>query len=70
MTAPPIEYTPAQRIIAAATRLRESWARPDLDIAEMHDAATGLIKATGTRDLASALGVLHDVESGYGHNTP
>jgi len=42
---------------------------PDLDLVEMHDAAMGLIITTGTKDLASALGVLHDVESGYGHHT-
>jgi len=69
MPTDPVEYTPAQRIIAAATRLRESWAMPDLDLVEMHDAAMGLIITTGTKDLASALGVLHDVESGYGHHT-
>jgi len=69
MPASSIEYTPAQRIIAAATRLRESWAVRDLDIVEMHDAAMGLIMTTGTKDLASALGVLHDLESGYGQNS-
>jgi len=69
MSADPVEYTPAQRIIAAATRLRESWAVPDLDVVEMHEAAVALILTTGTKDLAAALGVLHDVEAGYGLNT-
>jgi hypothetical protein len=69
MPAPPAEYTPAQRIIAAATRLREAWRIPNLDIAEMHEAVMSLILTTGTKDLASALGVLHDVESGYGHRS-
>ena len=69
MPALPVGYTPAQRIIAAATWLREAWAVPDLDIADMHEAALALILATGTKDLASALGILHDVESGYGHRS-
>jgi hypothetical protein len=58
------EYTPAQRIIAAATRLREAWAKADLDVVEMHEAALGLMWTTGTKDLAAALGILHDVEAG------
>jgi hypothetical protein len=35
----------------------------------MHEAVMSLILTTGTKDLASALGVLHDVESGYGHRS-
>jgi len=52
-------------MIAAATRLRDAWAVPDVDIAEMHAAVLGLISATGTKDLATALGTLHDVEAGH-----
>jgi hypothetical protein len=59
------EYTPAHRMIAAASRLRDAWARANLDVGEMHEAGLGLICATGTSDLASALNVLHDVESGH-----
>lgn len=69
MTAIPVEYTPAQRIMAAGTRLRDAWSLANLDLGEMHDATLSLILATGTKDLAAALGVLHDVESGYGHHT-
>jgi hypothetical protein len=57
------DYTPSHRMIAAATRLRDAWKVPFLDIVEMHDAALGLIFAAGTKDLASALDVLHDVKS-------
>jgi hypothetical protein len=60
------DSTPAQRVIAAATRLREAWAVPALDVGEMHEAALGLMWTTGTRDLTSALDVLHDLEAGHG----
>jgi len=63
MPAGPADYTPAQRIIAAATRLRKAWSQADLDVTEMHEAALGLMWTTGTRDLAAALGVLPDVEA-------
>jgi hypothetical protein len=63
------EYTPAQRVIAAATRLRDVWALASLDVGEMHEAPLGLISATGTIDLASALDVLHDIESGSSHGS-
>jgi hypothetical protein len=59
-----VEYTPEHRMIAAATRLRDAWALANLDVGEMHEAALGLIWATGAMDLASALIVLHDIESG------
>jgi hypothetical protein len=59
------EYTSAHQIIAAAIRLRDAWALADLDVGEMHEAAIGLIYATGTTNLASALDVLHDIESGH-----
>jgi hypothetical protein len=36
---------------------------PVLDVVEMHEAALGLMSVTGTKDLQSALDVLHDVES-------
>ena len=64
-----VEYTPARRMIAAATRLREAWGLSNTEIGEMHKAALGLIFATGTTDLASALGVLHDVESGHDNSS-
>ncbi|HXQ43592.1 MAG TPA: hypothetical protein VN816_03050 [Acidimicrobiales bacterium] len=65
---------PAKKMIAAATRFKEAWnvesrrgvegRRPtNLDVVELHEAALGLICATGTRDLSSALAVLHDVEA-------
>jgi hypothetical protein len=60
------QYTASQRMIAAGTRLREAWRLSNVDVGEMHDAALGLIYVTGTRDLQSALDVLHDVESGHG----
>jgi hypothetical protein len=61
---------PAKRIIAAATRFKEAWnpslraddaewTLSDIDIVEMHDAALGLILATGTDNLQEALDVLH-----------
>lgn len=61
---------PAKRIIAAATRFKEAWNPPtapvdpewtlrDVDIVEMHNAALGLISATGTDSLQEALDVLH-----------
>jgi hypothetical protein len=61
---------PAKRIIAAATRFKEAWNPPlgqgdrertlrDIDIVEMHNAALGLISATGTDSLQEALDVLH-----------
>jgi hypothetical protein len=34
----PVKCTPAQRFMAEATRLRESWAKTDHDIVEMHEA--------------------------------
>jgi hypothetical protein len=66
MTAIPVEYTPAQLVIAAATRLRDAWSLANIDVGEMHDAVLGLIFATGTQDLQSALDILHDAESGHG----
>ena len=64
---------PAKRIIAAATRFKEAWdtallhgergvSLSDVDIVEMHEAALGLISATGTTDLQSALDALHDFD--------
>jgi hypothetical protein len=62
--------------MAAAGRFKEAWdtakqrsetgtALSDRDIVEMHEAALGLIWATGTNDLQAALDVLHrhDAES-------
>jgi len=69
MPAPPAEPSPAQRIAAAARRLRDAWGRPDLDAAEIHEAALALMHTTRTTDLSAALGVLHDVEAGYGHRS-
>jgi hypothetical protein len=60
-----LEYTLSHRMIAASTRLREAWSAPTLDVVEMHEAMLGLIWVTGTTELASALDVLHDVESGH-----
>jgi hypothetical protein len=65
---------PSKRIIAAGIRFKEAWdaARDhtenglslnDIDLVEMHEAAVGLIQATGTKDLQSALDVLHDVDA-------
>jgi hypothetical protein len=65
---------PSKKIIAAATRFKEAWdaairhdreglSLSDLDIVEMHEAALGLMAATGTTDLQSALDTLHDVDS-------
>jgi hypothetical protein len=59
------EYTPAHRMIVAATRLRDAWAVAKLDVGEIHEAALGLISATGTKNLQSALDI-HDAESGHG----
>jgi len=64
---------PTKRIIAAATRFKEAWdaaighdrkgiSLSDFDLVEMHEAALGLIAATGTSDLQSALDALHDFE--------
>ena len=63
MPVAPVDYTPAQLIIAAATRLREAWRLSNVDVGEMHNAALSLILATDTKDLQSALYVLHDVEN-------
>jgi hypothetical protein len=65
---------PAKRIIAAATRFKEAWnpslgpdkpqwALSDIDIVEMHNAALGLISATGTDSLQQALDVLHTYDA-------
>jgi hypothetical protein len=63
-TISPLEtYTPGQRMIAAAVRLRDAWEQPELDITELHQAVIALIVATQTRDLESALDVLHGAES-------
>ena len=59
------QYTASQRMIAAATRLKEAWQLSNVDIGEMHEAALGLIHVTGTPDLQSALHILHDVESDH-----
>ena len=61
------EYSRAHRMIAAGMRLREAWAVVHLDLDEIHEAVMSLLSATGTKDLAAALGVLHDIEEGYGH---
>jgi hypothetical protein len=61
-------------MIAAATRLKESWetamrshhegdAFTDADVIEMHEAALGLIWATNTNTLEQALEVLLDYDS-------
>jgi hypothetical protein len=63
------ESTAAQRMVAAATRLRQAWRLPDLDVDEMHQAVMGLIVATEATDLQSALVVLHDVESGHAYRS-
>ncbi|HVC70510.1 MAG TPA: hypothetical protein VNC61_09695 [Acidimicrobiales bacterium] len=63
-----------KRIIAAATRFKEAWdaaarhtgqglSLSDLDLVEMHEAALGLIAATGASDLQGALDVLRDFEA-------
>jgi len=62
-----IEYTRSHRVIAAATRLRDAWAMANVDVGEMHQATLGLISATGTTNLQSALDTLHDVESRHCH---
>jgi hypothetical protein len=65
---------PTKRIIAAATRFKEAWdaaldhntagfSLSDCDLVEMHEAALGLMAATGTRDLQSALDALHNFEA-------
>jgi hypothetical protein len=65
---------PSKRIIAAATRFKDAWesalghnksgfSLSDLDIVEMHEAALGLIEATGTTDLQAALDAVHDYEA-------
>ena len=64
MTVDVTTYSRAHMIIAAATRLRDAWVQDILDVVEMHDAALGLISATETRDLQSALDMLH--ECGHG----
>jgi hypothetical protein len=51
-------------MIAAATRLSDAWARPELDMVERHEVVVGLIRATQTRDFESALDVCHDVGAG------
>ena len=40
--------TKSHQVIAAATRLRDAWASGDLDVVEIHEAALGLMTATGT----------------------
>jgi hypothetical protein len=55
----------SHRMIAAATRLRTAWSQANTDIGEMHEAAFGLMAVTGTKDLESALDVLHDVETDH-----
>jgi hypothetical protein len=65
MTAVPVEHDPAPEMIAAATRLRDAWSMADLDVGEMREAALGLIDATGTKDIRTALEVLHYVESDH-----
>ena len=65
---------PTKAMIAAALRFKEAWETgmrrggegvdlSDLDIIEMHEAALGLIWATGTDDLQSALTVLHEFDA-------
>lgn len=49
MPVAPAEYTPAQVIIVAATRLREAWQLSNIDVGEMHNAALSLILATDTK---------------------
>ncbi len=64
---------PAKEMIAAATRFKEAWdgesrAGADggpptrLDVVELHEAALGLIWATGTATLGDALAVLTDLD--------
>ena len=60
-----LEYTLSHRMIATATRLREAWSMPVLDLVEMHAAALELMSVTRTTDLASALVVLHEIESDH-----
>lgn len=66
---------PSKRIIAAATRFRESWdaalkdqveGRPisnKHDFVEMYEAALGLMAATGAQTLEEALDILNNFES-------
>jgi len=56
--------TQAYRMIVAATRLRDAWSMPVLDVAELHESILGLLAVTGTTDLQSALAVFCDVEAG------
>jgi len=51
-------------MIAAATRFRDAWSTPELDLVELHKAALGLMWTTGTTDLQAALDVFHDVGAG------
>jgi hypothetical protein len=46
---------------AAATRFKEAWATPSVDIAEVHEVSLGLILASRTTTLQEAL----DVVSAY-----
>ena len=58
-----LEYSLSHQMIAAGIRLRDAWSMPVLDVAELHEATLGLMWATGTADLRTALAVLDDVES-------
>jgi len=69
MRTPSVEYTQSHQIIAAGLRLREAWDETEFEVKEMHESVLGLISATGAKDLSAALGVLQDVESGYGHGS-
>lgn len=60
-----LEYTKSHWIIAAGARLRDAWSMPVLDVVELHEAVLGLMRVTGTLDLASALDAFYDVESGH-----
>jgi hypothetical protein len=65
---------PSETMMAAAARCKEAWERvrlrsaagavlSDRDIVEMHEAALGLIWATGTNDLQAALDVFHQYDA-------
>ncbi len=65
---------PSKKMIAAATRFKEAWdvelcdgadGRPlrRLDVVELHEAALGLIWATGTTTLRDALDVLTEIDN-------
>jgi hypothetical protein len=72
---------PSKKMIAAATRFKEAWdvesghdggGQPlrRLDVVELHEAALGLIWATGTTTLRDALDVLTEFDASPEGNPP